>query len=128
MLARTVACGFKKLRYAVPSPPKSGEKVADRPDEGFLARKECEQKPPHPLPQVVCDTLTCNMTRQLANDLGERGQKTPIDPRIRKSKTCDSGLNNGCRNPQSLIPETLIFNMQLVDDPLKVTNLAEDSK
>ncbi len=38
----------------VPSPPISGEKVADRPDEGAVKDGRVRENPPHPLPQIVC--------------------------------------------------------------------------
>ena len=37
-----------KLRCIVPSPSKSGEKVADRPDEGAFEQRRMREKHPHP--------------------------------------------------------------------------------
>ena len=73
---------FPKVGRAlrVPSPRYSGEKVADRPDEGpFRGRIHCPRsrgRPPlpDPLPQTVCDQSWSKWSTFGANDLGERGQ------------------------------------------------------
>ena len=42
------------LRHStVPSPPKSGEKVADRADEGALVDGRVREMPPHPSPGLM---------------------------------------------------------------------------
>ena len=60
-----------KLRYLVPSPLKSGEKVADRPDEGAFEEGRVPERPPHPNRLRSCGVIirACNP----ANDSGERG-------------------------------------------------------
>ena len=64
--------------HYVPSPPKSGEKVADRPDEGACSVGSVreEKQPPHPspLPQFVCEHATQLCGVEYANKLRERGQ------------------------------------------------------
>ena len=65
------------LRHStVPSPPKSGEKVADRPDEGPVQDVNLRKMPPHPspLPQFVCDHAAEKNHAISANKSGERGQ------------------------------------------------------
>jgi hypothetical protein len=61
----------------VPSPPISGEKVADRPDEGAAQEGRVREIPPHPAlsPKSFAATLLCHAVCNHANDLGERGQK-----------------------------------------------------
>ena len=68
-----------------PSPPKSGEKVADRPDEGPVQDVNLRKKPPHPSPlrQFVCDHTAKKNHAISANKSGERGQ------RIRQSRTVE---------------------------------------
>ena len=36
---------LRTLLRQVPSPPRSGEKVADRPDEGLFSMAKCEKRP-----------------------------------------------------------------------------------
>ena len=68
----------------VPSPLYSGEKVADRPDEGAFSREIPARHailfPPHPipLPRIVCGQVLSAGNRFGANDSGERGQTIPI--------------------------------------------------
>jgi hypothetical protein len=52
--------GFTHVRSALlwlcctdPSPPNSGEKVADRPDEGALVDGSVQKRPPHPTPLSI---------------------------------------------------------------------------
>ena len=69
------------LRHSTfPSPPKSGEKVADRPDEGPVQDVNLRKKPPHPspLPQFVCDHTAKKNHAISANKSGERGQSGAV--------------------------------------------------
>ena len=62
-------------RFTSPFSPASGEKVADRPDEGGGTGRNLLKKPPHPspLPQFVCDDTAQHSDANGANKLGERG-------------------------------------------------------
>ena len=66
-----------KLRNIVPSPPKSGEKVADRPDEGAFEHCNVREKPPHPAlsPKSFAATRLCNSDVQTRKRFGGEGTK-----------------------------------------------------
>ena len=62
-------------RSTVPSPPKSGEKVAGRPDEGAILAGRVREMPPHPnpLPQFVCVQAVQDYYAKSSNKMGGTG-------------------------------------------------------
>ncbi len=80
-LSRHPICrGFVRLlpsnASTSPFSPDSGEKVADRPDEGAFGKGRVRGNPPHPAlsPKSIAATLRPTVGCSHANDSGERGQ------------------------------------------------------
>jgi hypothetical protein len=115
MSGAAITAWFLKLRYLVPSPPKSGEKVADRPDEGAFEKGSVREKPPHPClsPKSFAASRLCNSSVQTANDLGERGQNSAMQPKVRNFKTASNGIKHSANSPAaSALPLTMEYRLE----------------